>query len=304
VTRTALVAGQGALPRRVARALAGTDWFACHLQGFTPEGVGQSRGFRLETLGTLISGLRRDGVERVVFAGRVGRPAFDPTAVDEATAPLLPRISEGLRSGDDAALRIVIELFEEAGLAVVAPQELDPTLTALPIQGQPSERDLADIARAAEIHEALAPLDIGQGCVVASGLVLAVEALPGTDHMLAALADGPPAPPQPRAPSGGGLFGGDLFGGAADWLSGGAASPRGALPRFARPDGGVFFKAAKPGQDRRIDLPTVGPDTIRRCAQAGLSGLALEEGAVLVLDPEDVDGLVQSRGLFLTGWSR
>lgn len=298
MTRTALIAGRGALPRRIAMALAGTDWFACHLEGVVPEGVGQSLGFRLEALGGFIASLKEAGVTQVVFAGDIWRPILDPSKVDAATRPLLPRIMKGLQAGDDAALRAVITTFEEAGLAVIAPSELDPMLTDLPIAGQPTDQDMADIARAVDVHAALSPLDVGQGVVVAQGQVLAIEAAPGTDFMLATLADGPPRPPRPVAGAGG-L---DLFGGAADWLSGGSV-PSG-LPPFEKPPGGVFFKAPKLGQDRRIDLPAIGPDTVRRCAAAGLNGLALEKGGVIVLAPDDVAAQLRSTGLFLAAWSR
>ncbi|MFO6463514.1 LpxI family protein [Jannaschia sp. KMU-145] len=298
MTRTALIAGQGALPRTLASALAGTDWFACHLDGFAPTGVGQSRGFRIETLGSFIADLRADGVTRVCFAGRIARPPLEAGAVDAATMPLVPRMMQALQSGDDAALRTVIAFFEEAGLEVVGAQDLMPALLDLPLTGTPSEGDLSDIARAAEVHRGLADLDIGQGCVVAGAQVLAVEAAPGTDWMLASLARRPTAP---RPASGGGIFGGDLFGGAADWLSGGG--PAQGMPDFARPEGGVFFKAPKAGQDRRIDLPAIGPQTVRAAAAAGLNGIAVEAGGVLVLEREDVAAQLRATGLFLASWS-
>ncbi|MGB3409497.1 MAG: UDP-2,3-diacylglucosamine diphosphatase LpxI [Jannaschia sp.] len=304
MSRLALIAGQGALPAVLANALgrSGRAWFACHLKGFAPTGVGQSRAFRIENLGSFIASLKDDGVDEVCFAGAIARPPLDPSAVDAATTPLVPRMMQAVQVGDDAALRTVIAFFEEAGLAVVGAQDVAPALLTLPLHGTPTERDLSDIARAVEVHAALSAVDVGQGCVVAAGQVLAVEAAPGTDWMLASLYEGPPAPPQPRPPAGG-LFGGDLFGGAADWLSGGSV-PRGGMPAFPRPAGGVFFKAAKPGQDRRIDLPTIGPETVRRVAAAGLNGIAVERGGVLVLDPEDVAAQVRAKGLFLAGWDR
>jgi DUF1009 family protein len=294
--RIALIAGQGAMPGIVASRLGreGRSWFACHLEGFEPRGVGQSRAFRLEELGSFLAALCEERVGEVVFAGAIRRPRLDPEALDEKTAPLAPRIAEALRAGDDAALRTVLALFEEAGLRVTAPQEVVPELGELPVSGTPGERDRADIARAAEVHAALAQVDVGQGCVVASGQVLAVEALPGTDWMLASLARRPRAP-QPRG------GGGDMLGGMADWLSGGAPREP-TLPEFPRPDGGVFFKAAKAGQDRRIDLPTIGPETVARCAAAGLAGLILERGGVLVIDREQCLARARSAGLFVAAW--
>ena len=306
MSRLALIAGQGGLPRVLANALgrSGRSWFACHLKGFAPEGVGQSRAFRIEVLGSFIEGLKADGVTEVCFAGSIARPPLDPSAVDAATMPLVPRMMQALQAGDDAALRAVIGFFEEAGIAVVGAQDIAPALLDLPVTGTPSARDLSDIERAAAVHRALAPLDVGQGCVVAGGQVLAVEAAPGTDFMLATLAAGPPRPPVPRAPPSGGIFGGDLFGSAADWLSGGGGGVNPALPEFARPGGGIFFKAAKAGQDRRIDLPTIGPETVRRVAKAGLNGIAVERGAVLVLEAEEVAAQLRARGLFLAAWER
>ncbi|WP_245190988.1 LpxI family protein [Jannaschia formosa] len=299
----ALVAGQGGLPGALANALGrrGEPWFACHLEGFAPTAVGQSRGFRIERLGSVIAALRSEGVTRVCFAGRIARPPLDPSAVDAETMPLVPRMMQAIQAGDDAALRTVIAFFEEAGLSVVGAQEIAPDLLDLPVTGTPGQRDLADIARAAEVHAAIGAVDVGQGCVVARGQVLAVEALPGTDFMLASLTPQPPAPPE--AP-GQGLFGGDLFGSAADWLSGSGGGLQRRLPDFARPEGGVFFKAAKPGQDRRIDLPVIGPETVRAVAAAGLNGLALEAGGVLVIDREDVAAQLAAAGLFLAAWER
>ena len=73
-----------------------------------------------------------------------------------------------------------------------------------------------------------------------------------------------------------------------------------------RPDpqgpGGVLFKAPKPGQDRRIDLPTIGPDTVAQAAAAGLAGIAWEAGGVIVLDRAATIEAARAAGLFL--WSR
>ncbi|MEL6585164.1 MAG: UDP-2,3-diacylglucosamine diphosphatase LpxI [Pseudomonadota bacterium] len=305
MSKLALIAGQGDLPARLASVLgrAGRPWFACHLDGFLPSGVGQSRGFRIETLGTFLADLRTDGTTEVCFAGKIARPPLDPTAVDAQTMPLVPRMMQALQAGDDAALRIVITFFEEAGIRVIGAHEVDHTLLEVPEVGTPSDQDVADIARAAAVHTALSALDIGQALVVARGQVLGIEALPGTDHMLACLAKGPPRPPQ-SAPSSGGLFGGDLFGGAADWLSGPGAGSGAALPDFVRPKGGLLFKAAKAGQDLRIDMPAIGAETVTRAAAAGLDGIVVERGAVLVLDGGDVAARAEQKGLFLKTWTR
>jgi len=63
--------------------------------------------------------------------------------------------------------------------------------------------------------------------------------------------------------------------------------------------GGVLVKRAKPGQDLRVDMPAIGPDTVALAAEAGLSGIELQAGHVLLLDPAAVDAAVKAHGLSL-----
>jgi len=65
--------------------------------------------------------------------------------------------------------------------------------------------------------------------------------------------------------------------------------------------GGVLVKAAKPGQERRADLPTVGVSTVDACARAGLRGLAIEAGMALVIDRAAVSAAADAAGLFVVG---
>ncbi len=113
----ALIAGQGALPGMVAKAR--PDAVLCELEGY-PAGLGAARRFRVERLGSFMADLKAAGVTEVCLAGRVGRPRLDPSLVDAATMPLVPRMMAALQVGDDAALRTVLGFFEEAGFTVRA----------------------------------------------------------------------------------------------------------------------------------------------------------------------------------------
>lgn len=265
--RTAIIAGRGALPAALAGAMAEPPLVAA-LDGFAPDGLAVDLPFRVERLVPFLRALEDQGVGRVVFAGAVQRPRLDPGLLDPATAGLLPRLMQAMAAGDDATLRAVLEIFAEFGFAVAGVGEVAPGLLPGPgvLAGNVTPRDEADAARAAEIVAALGAVDVGQGAVVAQGLCLGVEALPGTDAMLAAVA---------------GI---------------GALRPDPARGR------GLFFKAAKPGQDRRIDLPTLGPDTLRAVAAAGLGGVAFEAGSVICLDLPEMQRLAGELGLFL--WAR
>jgi DUF1009 family protein len=230
----ALIAGQGALPGlvldRQPRAL------VCELEGF-PSGLSDApKRFRIERLGTFLADLRAAGVTEICLAGRVGRPKLDPGAIDAATMPLVPRMMAALAEGDDAALRIVLAFFEEAGFVVRAAHELVPEVlpgSGVLTRAAPGPSAEQDIARAVRAHAALGAADIGQAVVVAEGQVIALEAQPGTDWMLTSLLARDHVPTET-----GGLLD-DPFGVAADMLGGPARHPR---PRRdpALPKGGLL----------------------------------------------------------------
>lgn len=264
MTRTAVIAGQGGLSAAVVQNLDNPLVYA--LEGYAPDFPAEP--FRIERLVPFLDGLIEADVSRVVFAGAIRRPRLDPELFDPRTAQLVPRILMAMQSGDDAALRAVLDLFEEFGLSILGIAEAAPDLVPAAglLVGEPSDADHRDADRAAELLAATGALDIGQGAVVAQGLCMAMETLPGTEAML-------------------------------DF----AARHAGLRPRA---DGakGVLFKAPKPGQDRRIDLPTIGPDTVAQAGKAGLAGIAWPSGSVILLERDECIRRAQDAGLFL--WSR
>lgn len=262
----ALIAGQGRLPAVLYAWLAeqGAPPHVAELLDFPADIPGVSpEVFRVEHLGSFLNALRGTGVTEVCFAGSIARPALDPSAIDADTMPLVPQMMAALAAGDDGALRAVLSIFEEAGLAVRAAHEILPDLLpkAGVLTGQaPTDRDRSDAARGAAIVAAMGAADTGQACVVAAGQALAIEALGGTDWMLGSLAGG-------RRPKG--------------------------------PDGGILFKSAKPHQDRRVDLPVIGPDTVRNAKLAGLSGIVIPKSDVMILDQAETIAEADRLGLFL-----
>jgi DUF1009 family protein len=217
----------------------------------------------LEHLGSLLNDLKARGVNEVCFCGSIERPPFDPAALDAATAPLVPAMMQAMGSGDDAALRVVISLFEGQGFRIRAAHEIAPSLLAP--EGVLSKAELSetmgeDIARADAVLKALAPLDVGQGCVVGAGHVWGIETIGGTDHMLRS------------------------------------------LPDAVRKANALLVKSPKKGQDLRADMPTIGPQTMDALAEAGLAGVVVEAGQVLLLDREETCRRADAAGLVL--WSR
>jgi DUF1009 family protein len=79
------------------------------------------------------------------------------------------------------------------------------------------------------------------------------------------------------------------------------ASGTDALIARAGGAGGVLIKAKKPQQERRADLPTIGPQTVANAAAAGLSGIAVEAGHSLIIERTQVIAAADATGLFVVG---
>lgn len=293
----ALICGRGRLPRIVADAQPARP-LVCVLRGYEPDGLAADLTFHLETLGTLLGDLKAQGVTRVCLCGAIRRPPIDPSRLDAATMPLVPRLQRALTSGDDGALRIVMELFEEAGLEIAAVHDLVPEL--LPSPGVLTLRACApqidaDAGLGERTVAAMGARDVGQACLVRGGIVLAREDAAGTDAMLARLAKARRAGSGELLTSPAALSD-DMFGGLLEdgtgWLTG----------RMTPGEGGILFKAPKPDQDRRADLPVIGPGTAEGAAAAGLDGIVIEAGGVMVLDRAKTVARCDELGLFL--WIR
>lgn len=189
--KLAILAGGGTLPARIADAVRGQgrEIFIVAFDGHTdPETVAGVPHVwsRFGAAGTILRRLHEEGVGEVVLAGPVKRPSFTELMPDWRTARFLARV--GTRAlGDDGLLRAVVREVEEDGFRVVGLHDLlKDLLTVIGPVGRlvPDADADRDIARAVEVARAMGAMDVGQGAVVQQGLVLAVEAIEGTDAML------------------------------------------------------------------------------------------------------------------------
>lgn len=269
-----LIAGLGELPVAIAShaVASGQGIYVLRLKGFEEPALADYPGdvVGLGEIGGVIERLKRAGCRDVVFAGIVKRPNFRDLKLDMRGALLLPKVVSEARKGDDALLRVLVGEFEKHGFNVIGSEEANRALLApagLVAGPRPTEENLSDIRHAAQVAAAAGALDIGQGCVVCDGLVLAVEAQEGTDEMLKRCATLPEA------------------------IRGTAAARR-----------GVLVKRPKPVQERRIDLPTVGVSTVELVEAAGLAGLAVEAGGALLLQRTEMEEAAERLGVFIYGF--
>ena len=268
-----LIAGGGGLPMEIVRRreAAGADVFVLRLRGMADPELACVPGtdVGIAELGRAFDALQAAGCDTVCMAGVVKRPDFASLKPDLRGLASLPGAVAAARQGDDALLRFIVGEFEREGFTVIGAHEAvgDLALAAGPLgRIAPGEDHHADIERAMEVARALGRLDVGQGAVVCDGLVLAVEAQEGTDAMLDRVASLPAQ------------------------LRGSAERPR-----------GVLAKAAKPIQEERVDLPTIGVATVEAAARAGLAGVAGEAGRLLVVDRAAVAAAADRLGLFVYG---
>ncbi len=261
-----LLAGEGELPRLVARNVraAGRQLVVVALRGCADPALREQaaafywRG--IAQLGRWIRAFRRHGVTEVVMVGRVRK----------STMFAGPRWLQWLRyvpdltsirvwygrtrdKRNDTLLCAVADEMSRRGLTMIdstryIPEALAPEGVLTPQGVQPlasAPRRMLDAAEFAwPLLRQIAGMDIGQALAVKEREIIAVEAIEGTDRLIA------------RA---------------------GELCPQG---------GWTLLKIAKPNQDMRFDVPTIGPTTIENLHQARAAGIVVEAGKTIILQRE------------------
>lgn len=189
-----IIAGRGTLPKKIIEAClqrARPFCIAVLKDQFNikdvPKGI-EYAVVRLGGGGTAIKFFKEQSVTEIVFAGGVKRPSLTSLRPDAWSAKQLKRFNYKKLGGDDSLLKTIIRVIEEEeGFKVLGAHEILPELIATKgILGSlvPSQKSYEDIEHAFYIAKEIGRLDIGQGCIVNEGRVIAVEALEGTDKML------------------------------------------------------------------------------------------------------------------------
>lgn len=189
-----VIAGGGAMPLRVADAAvkAGRPVFCVLLDGHArPADYATYRTevVPLGQVGRMIEWLRAHSVRDLVLAGHVTRPSLLSFRFDAEGVRLVAKLgARAIVGGDDGLLSAVLRVIREEGFRPVGAQEvLDGLLVEEGVltRRRPDARARSDIVRGIAVARALGAADVGQGCVVQQGLVLGVEAIEGTDALLA-----------------------------------------------------------------------------------------------------------------------
>lgn len=265
-SKLGILAGGGTLPTLIASSCSSQNR-PCFV--VVIEGQGDPEAFsdtphaviRLGAAGKMIKAFRKEGVEELVWAGSVRRPNLKDLRPDFWGAKFLARTG-AFNAGDDGLFRALLKAIEEEeGFRVVG------------------------------VHQVLPGLLTDQGIMDGGG------SLEGLEHDIdvataAALDLGREDVGQAAVAAGGRVI-------ALETREGTRAMLEGLDPGVAA--GGVLAKMCKPGQDERVDLPTIGPDTVAQVARAGLKCIVLEAGKSVVLDKPAVAAAAAAHGITVVG---
>jgi UDP-2,3-diacylglucosamine hydrolase len=271
--RIGIIAGSGLLPLTLARRLVA--------QGETPVMIGMEGeagpelaefnpvSLSLERIAYAVPFFKKQGVTHAIFAGGVKRrPKASALRVPVAIWPDVPRVLLALKRGDDGLLGVLVSMMERHGIAMIGAHDILPDHVASygVIAGSKRDKKLEPVI---QVGVAAALIigshDIGQAVVVLGRRVIAVEGLEGTDQMLKRV---------------------------AELRSAGRIENKAEL---------VLIKIAKPDQELRADMPTIGPDTIFGCQAAGIHTICISAGSTLIMDVKQTVGQAKAFGISITG---
>jgi len=274
-SRVGIIAGGGSLPVEVAAGSAerGYPPFVILMEGEVNRMADLSRyeheSLALESIGSLIPLLRRHRITHLVLAGEIKRrPRLLALRPSLSLLAVIPLVVMALARGDDGLLKVVARGLEARGIKVVGAHEIVPNLVAAKgvlTKAAPRKSDWPDIEAGLAAAKAIGALDIGQAAIAVGGRTIALEGIEGTAGLLD----------------------------RAKLLRGHG--------RIAGKTRGVLVKCAKPGQELRADLPSIGPQTIEAVHAAGLAGIAVEAGRSLVLEGSETIARANALGLFVIG---
>ncbi|MBZ0218509.1 MAG: UDP-2,3-diacylglucosamine diphosphatase LpxI [Fimbriimonadaceae bacterium] len=265
----AIFAGGGEIPKQVVRAAdsLGRALFILGMKDVTDPTLEAwpLAWLKWGEFGRMLKLLKANHCTEIVLIGKVQRPHIKDIKFDFGALAKIPKLLSMMAGGDGDVLNALVQAFEQNGIQVIGAHQVAPELCLTEKnlgRHSPDRAASKDIQVGLDVARKIGALDIGQGVIVDSCRIVAVEAAEGTDEMIA----------------------------------------RSGMLRLGKRHGrsGVLVKVPKPGQDLRVDMPTIGVATIEGLARAGFAGIAVERGHTLVVEKEAVRAVADKTGLFVT----
>ncbi len=264
-----IIAGKGSLPAQIIESCNKNNrqfFVICFDEDSVSELIKNSPHavVRIGAVSEALKHLRNAGVEEIVMAGGIKRPSLMSLKPDADGATLLKKLGKAFFAGDDALLKAITSFFEEENFTVVGVDSiLNDILAHEGTLGkiEPDKQEKKDILIGFAAAKNLGALDIGQAAIVENGVVLGTESESGTDEMI---------------------------------------SSCGKL-RHGNGKSGVLVKAKKPSQEEKVDLPSIGVQTIENLYKYGFAGVAVEAHGSLLIDKKELIKKADEYGIFVVG---
>jgi DUF1009 family protein len=223
-----------------------------------------SHSLKITELGKAISILKKNNCKNVIFIGKVERPDISLLKFDRKALFYLPRLFSAFKKGDGNILKEIIKIFKENKLNVVNSMKFTPELIFKDKainKVKINKTDKSSISKGVRIIKSLSKFDIGQSVIINNGYVLAIEGPEGTDETI----------------------------NRSLHLS----------KKYKLKNKSILVKFPKLNQDLRVDLPTIGFDTIKNCIKANIKGIAVKRSQNIILDKDKIINLVKKNNFFI-----
>ena len=217
-------------------------------------------------LGKGISLLKKYKCKKIIFAGRVKAPDFRKTRFDFGALYYLPKIIKASKEGDTFIIKTIIKIFSKEGFQVISSTFFNPELLLKKgscTKIKPNVANKRDALKGKRIITNTKGKNIGQAVIVINGNVIAIEDRYGTDQML------------------------NRSKNLINKLS------------FQKKRQGILLKFPKKGQDLRVDLPTIGINTVKNCEKIGLKGIVVKANQNIFLDRLECINLANRKKMFI-----
>ena len=259
-----VIAGDGSLPKLIIKKLQSKK-FNYIVINLSKKKRKKNYNFSITQVSSIIEVLKKNKCTEVILAGKVTRPNLTDFRFDKKVIKLLPKILNSLKKGDSYLLDLVISILQKEKIKVVSCTKYLPELFVNNIKNHKilTSQDLQDIKKGKNLLEMLNQrFDVGQSALINRGFIVAIEAAEGTDEML-------------------------------------SKSSKILKKINKNKQSGILIKLPKKIQDLRIDLPTIGFQTIKKCIDLRLNGIVLKKNAHIFLDQEKSISLIKKNNFFI-----
>ena len=223
-----------------------------------------SYSLKITELGKAITILKKNNCNNIIFIGKVKRPEISLLKFDRKALFYLPRLFSAFKKGDGNILKEIIKIFNENKIKVLNSMKFTPELIFKDSNINKikiNSSDKISIIKGVNIIKSLSKFDIGQSVVINNGYVLAIEGPEGTDETIKR----------------------SLL----------------LLKKYKLKNKSILVKFPKAKQDLRVDLPTIGLDTIKNCIKANIKGIAVKRSQNIILDKDKIINLTLKNNFFI-----